>query len=188
MKNPNDAFTVEWLAWNTLRPIPWRVTHTLRPDLMLIQYSLVRDGWIQPIIVGQQNEILDGFHRWIAFQNSRELMDHYQGLVPVRRVEETGADAAEIHVRLNRARGQVVAKRLSDVCKILVEDGGYTLVDLMEAFGMTQDEAEIMMHGSLLKIRNIKEHKYSKAWVPVEVGAPGAVSGPNIESPPNGDR
>jgi hypothetical protein len=53
---------------------------------------------------------------------------------------------------------------------------------------MKPNEYSLMIDGTILKSRNIKEYTYSRAWVPVEA-PPGTVDkGPTIESPPNADR
>ena len=33
---------------------------------------------------------------------------------------------------------------------------------------MTQNEFEVLLEGSLVKMRKIKQHTYSPAWVPIE--------------------
>jgi len=53
---------------------------------------------------------------------------------------------------------------------------------------MSSDEVDIMMDGTLIKSRKIAEHKYSRAWVPVEAPASATESSAVIERPPNPDR
>ena len=54
---------------------------------------------------------------------------------------------------------------------------------------MRGDEVELMLNPSIIKQRNVKDHRYSRAWVPVEA-PPGTVdkAGQAIEAPPNKDR
>jgi hypothetical protein len=54
---------------------------------------------------------------------------------------------------------------------------------------MKGDELELMMDGSMIKHRKVPNHRYSRAWVPIEAPA-GTVDkkSADIESPPNPDR
>jgi len=54
---------------------------------------------------------------------------------------------------------------------------------------MRAEELSIMIDGSLLKTRKLKEHNYARAWVPIEA-PPGSIDGESfsIERPPNPDR
>ena len=53
---------------------------------------------------------------------------------------------------------------------------------------MKYDELEVLFNPTILKQRKISEHKYSRAWVPVEAPAGTVDNGPTTERPPNADR
>ena len=64
----------------------------------------------------------------------------------------------------------------------------YSPKDLDRTLSMKKDEYELMMDGTLLKHRKVSDHKYSRAWVPVEA-PPGTIdTGIEFETPPNSDR
>ena len=96
-------------------------------------------------------------------------------------------DAMVMHIRLNRARGQIVAKYMSSVVRDIAASKKYSLHEIEELFNMNMLELDLMLDGSLLKMRKVKEHTYSKAWVPIEAPA-GAVESVVLERPPNEDR
>jgi hypothetical protein len=52
---------------------------------------------------------------------------------------------------------------------------------------MRVDELELLLDGTLIKMRKIPQHTYSRAWVPIEVPA-GEELPVVIERPPNPDR
>ena len=54
----------------------------------------------------------------------------------------------------------------------------------MATLSMTKDEFQVLLDGSLVKMRKISEHSYSKAWVPIEADAD---ERPQFERPPNKD-
>jgi hypothetical protein len=53
---------------------------------------------------------------------------------------------------------------------------------------MSNDEVDLLFDGGLLKSRKVKDHVYSKAWIPIEAPAGTTSATINIERPPNADR
>ena len=58
--------------------------------------------------------------------------------------------------------------------------------ELMVALNLTADEFDLLVDGTIIKHRAIKDHLYSRAWVPIESAT--KVEEPAIEAPPNDDR
>jgi DNA-directed RNA polymerase delta subunit len=114
--------------------------------------------------------------------------------VPVIRVDCDSIDARILHVSLNRGRGDIVAKKLSNIVKDVVASGAYSDEELADQLCMKYDELDIMLDGTVLKVRNISDHRYSRAWVPVEASSDVTAAGEidkkemSIERPPNADR
>ena len=77
-------------------------------------------------------------------------------------------EAMLLHIDLNRYRGVVVAKFLSRLIRRIYQSGKYSDNKLRKKLGMTQNEFEVLLEGSLVKMRKIKQHTYSPAWVPIE--------------------
>lgn len=173
-----------------LRPAEWRATYMFKPELRLLADSLADYGWTSPIVARTDGVIIDGFSRWLVAQSDRRLTKKFAGQVPVLWVECDEAEAMIMHVRLNRARGQMVAKNLSRLLKRVARTGKWSDDDIQAAVRMSNDEFDTLMDGSLIKSRSLKEHEYSRAWVPVEAPPAGvAVAGDiTIERPPNADR
>lgn len=167
---------------------PWRAVHVLKPDLRLLTESIRDYGLISPIVVQKKtNHIIDGYHRWLACVNDKNIQRSLAGIVPVLVVDVDNIDAMVMHVRLNRARGQLVAKYMSSIVRDIAISKKYSLKEIEELFNMNMLELDLMLDGSLLKMRKVKEHTYSKAWVPIEAPA-GAVESVVLERPPNEDR
>lgn len=171
-----------------LNPAPWRVNYILKPDLKILVSSIEKYGLLSPIIVQKSsNTIIDGHQRVIAISQSKILSQKYKKSIPFTEVDLSDIDAMVLHVQINRGRGSVMAKRMSDVVKKICQSRIYSIDELDEMFNMTVQESEMMLDGSLLKMRKIKEHTYSKAWVPIE--APAKSSDKiTLEKPPNRDR
>lgn len=167
---------------------PWRAGHILKPDLRLLSDSIRDYGIISPIVVQKKTlHIIDGYHRWLVCANDKSIQRSLGGQVPVAVVDIDAVDAMVMHIRLNRARGQIVAKYMSSVVRDIAASKKYSLHEIEELFNMNMLELDLMLDGSLLKMRKVKEHTYSKAWVPIEAPA-GAVESVVLERPPNEDR
>lgn len=171
----------------SVRPAKWRTTYVLKPDMKLLKLSLVESGWLAPLLVKTDGTIIDGFHRWVAAQDP-QVRRTLGETVPVTWVDVDEIDAMIMHVRMNRARGEIVARPFSRLLHRVLASEKYTTFDLKTVLAMTGDEIDLMINSSLLKNRKLAEHTYSKAWVPVEAPPGAAVATPVIERPPNADR
>lgn len=173
----NEIVTVQT---ENLRPAPWKATYILRPDLKLLEQTLLEDGIQYPIIAQRSTGyIIDGFARWLIAQKHEEP-------VPVMWRDLDEVDSMILHVRMNRGRGSVVAKDLSNLIQRALRSQKYEYDELREMLNMTVDEYDVLADGSLVKRKKAKEHKYSKAWVPVETS--GYAEKPQIERPKTKDR
>ena len=171
-----------------IRPAEWKTNHILTPDLRLLRKSLVDYGWIYPILVRKEGmQIIDGFARWLLAVNDKALT--VKGKIPVVVIDCDEANAIFMHIRLNRARGSVVAKHLS-AAVIKLQELGYTNENqVKEMLEMSTDEYDILSEPKLVKIKKLANHEYSRAWVPVEVsdGSVTPATEMKFERPPNED-
>lgn len=168
----------------TIRPAPWRATYILKPDLKLLERSIFHMTMLFPILVQKETSyIIDGFARWVAAQN---LGETYGLQVPVLILDLDDTDSMILHVEMNRGRGSVVAKDLSNLIQRCIRSEKYDYDSIRERMNMTADEFDILADGSLVKRKKMREHKYSKAWVPVETSGLGEK--PSIERPKTPDK
>ena len=160
----------------------------LKPDLKLLIESLHQYGLIQPIVVRKQNnQIIDGHHRFIALQSDKSLLAADKGKVPVVMIDCSEIQAMLMHISLNRAKGDIVLHHLSRLVKQIKQSGVLNLYEMEQALGMTSMELDALLDGPLIKSRKVSEHQYSKAWIPVEAKtAPDSYM--SFEKPPNPDR
>lgn len=184
-----ESLNIKYVDPNSLKVPEWKATHILRPDLLVLSASLTEFGFIEPIHVRKSTgEIIDGSERFLLAVNIKQLHKHLKNGIPVIEHDVDSLGAMMLHLRLNRGRGNVVAKQMSNIIKKLRLSGKYKVTDFESLLCMKSDEIALMIDGSLIKTRNIPEHRYSRAWVPVEA-PPGTIdAGPIIERPPNADR
>lgn len=186
------------VSYDAVRPAPWRSTYTFRPEQRLLLQSIRDLGWVSPIIARvADGAIIDGMTRWVLAQNDKTIVKRDNGHCPVLFVDCDEVDAMIHHVRLNRARGQMMAYNLSKLISLAVASGKYSEDTIQRSLGMNRDEFDMLHARDLLIRKTVKEHTYSKAWVPIEAPPVGSVvdgsvvtvePDPIIERPPNPDR
>jgi hypothetical protein len=181
--NPIDTLT--YVSTDELTPAPWRVTYTLKPDMITIAESLLANGWIQPIVARHDGTIIDG-HARVFIASTDPRLDG--SVVPVVRLNVDDPTAVATHIQLNRGRGGVQAKQLSRAIKRLIA-AGWDDERICASLHMDFEEFDLLADGSLIKSKKLAEHKWSPAWIPVEAPPAGSIQETvHIERPPNGDR
>jgi ParB-like chromosome segregation protein Spo0J len=184
-----SMYEMVWIDGTEIFPGPWRATYLLKPDMEVLARSMADYGWLQPIVVQRStNRIIDGHIRWEIAGSVKSVQKAHKGMVPVIYKDCSDTEAKLMHLRLNRSKGSTVAKKMSRLVRDIVFSGAYKEKDIKKMLAMSSDEVDIMMDGTLIKSRKIAEHKYSRAWVPVEAPASATESSAVIERPPNPDR
>lgn len=179
------------LHFSAVKPAEWRANHLIASDRVLLIQSLINYGWLSPIVVCKQTmEIIDGFSRWVISQNQKEVLTRDRGMLPVVVVDIDQTDALIMHVRINRGTGSLVPSKLSNIVQILRSEAKYSDESLALQMMMSNLEFETLADGRAIKERLLKEHQYSKAWVPIEAPPAGVTIAGDIviERPPNADR
>ena len=185
------TLNIEYVDALALREPKWNSTHILRPDLLVMADSIGTFGIMSPLLVqSSTNVVIDGTQRLRLILGNKHILEKLGGVVPVVYLDVDELDAMVIHVQVNRGRGVMVAKKLSGIVRMLSKTKKFSESDFGRRFAMKFLELELMLDASILKHRDIKNHTYSRAWVPVEA-PPGTVEsgeGISIERPPNADR
>ncbi len=154
---------MEIVKRDSLRPADWTSTcYVVKPDFKQLTSSIKSFGILSPIIAQKDGTIIDGYHRWIIANENRIKN------VPVVYVDVDKIEAILLHIDLNRYRGVVISKFLSRLIQRICASGRYSDEKLRTRMGMTWDEFDVLKDGSLVKMRKIKQHTYSPAWVPIE--------------------
>tara|TARA_B100000287_G_scaffold427480_1_gene477191 strand:+ start:2765 stop:3298 length:534 start_codon:yes stop_codon:yes gene_type:complete len=154
---------IEEIKTSKLKPAKWvSASYVVSPDYRRLTNSIIKYGILSPIVCQKNGKIIDGYHRWTV-ANEQNIKT-----VPVVIVDCDDVDAMLLHIDMNRSRGVVVAKYLSRMLKRIIASGKYSYQDLQLKLEMTSDEFDVLADGSLIKMRKIKQHNYSPAWVPIE--------------------
>lgn len=161
---------IQWIDCDKLQANHYNPNRVMNAEMNLIEKSILRTGWIQPILVNKNFYIIDGFHRWTLSRLSSQLRERYNGKVPCAVLDVTDAEAMVITVRINRAKGTHLAFRMSEYVKELVQKHNMTLEYLAGEIGATIDEVQLLMRADMFEHKDVENWAYSEAWFPAESG------------------
>lgn len=154
---------MDFVSTSSIRPPKWTTScYIVSPDYKRLSKSIDTYGFFSPIVIQKDGAIIDGFHRWTV-ANELNISQ-----VPVVVADVDDIEAMLLHIDLNRYRGIVIAKYLSRMMQRIMESDRFSEDQLRERMGLGQDEFDILLDGTLIKMRKIKQHSYSPAWVPIE--------------------
>jgi ParB-like chromosome segregation protein Spo0J len=165
----NDPIdNIEWREASTLQANYWNPNRVHKPELKLLEHSLLSTGWIQPILINKNGMVIDGFHRWRLSQDSEAVKARYGGKLPVAVLPIENDEAMAITVRINRAKGSHVAIEMHKLVNALITDFGWSRERVAQEIGAHVSEVDLLMQEGVFTNKDIKNWSYSKAWYPAE--------------------
>ena len=158
---------IQWVDVTKLKANDYNPNVVFSKEMELLKLSILKNGWIQPILVTHEYVIIDGFHRASLAKADKKVNALTGGKVPVVIMELNEPERMLLTIRINRAKGSHVAIKMSDLIKKVVNDYGMPIEEICRQIGATKDEVELLLMDDVFKKFDItKETKYSKAWVP----------------------
>jgi len=164
MYEQDPISNVKWISVDELDANDYNPNVVLNQELRLLEFSLLKNGWIQPILVSKDNVIIDGYHRSYLSRTSKKVRERYDSKVPCVVMDITEAERMLLTIRINRAKGNHVAVKMHEIITELVDTHKLTFDEIMKEIGCTRQEVELLYKKGVFDALNIKEHKYSKAW------------------------
>jgi ParB-like chromosome segregation protein Spo0J len=155
---------VQWRKAELLNANAYNPNVVLNQELKLLEFSILKNGWIQPVLITEDNVIIDGYHRSYLGKTSKAIQEKYDGHVPCVVMDITEAERKLLTIRINRAKGNHVAVKMHDIVKSLIDEHNYSPQQIMEGIGCTKQEVDLLYRDGVFDALNIKEHEYSKAW------------------------
>ena len=160
---------IYWLEASELKANHYNPNVVFNAELRLLERSILKTGWVQPVLINTGRVIIDGFHRWKLSQDSPAIRERYNGKVPCAVLPVGDDQAMLLTIRMNRAKGTHVAVRMSSIVKDLIDKHHLDPDQIAQEIGATRDEIDLLYQDSIFKAKNLAEYKYSKAWEPREV-------------------
>lgn len=172
MKQPIDSIT--WVHTDQLDANDYNPNYVLTPELKLLKVSMLKQGWIQPVLVvvqrGEDGEpngrytIVDGFHRSTLTRTDKDVGAMTEGKVPCAVLDIDDAERKMLTVRINRAKGSHIAAKMHDLITSLVSDHNVPIKQLCQELGMEKSEVELLLTENVFAKLDIPNHPYSRAW------------------------
>lgn len=154
---------VVWIHRDHLKANNYNPNKVAAPELRLLKRSIMEDGWTQPIVVLEDNTIIDGFHRWTV-SGHKEIYNLTDGWVPCVKVAMDKTHRMMSTIRHNRARGTHGVLPMAEIVKAMVDDG-VSVPEIMERLGMEDEEVIRLANRVGLPVR-MESQDFGKAWVP----------------------
>ncbi|MCU1647152.1 MAG: IbrB [Nocardia sp.] len=167
--NPIDH--IQWIPADTLDPNVWNPNRVHKPELRLLERSLLHTGWIQPLMVNPDRIIIDGFHRWRLSQDSKAVRQRWKGRVPVAVLDVDKPTAMLMTIRINRAKGSHAAVEMSAIVRELLTIHHLDPDQIAAEIGGTRAEVDLLAQDGVFSARKISEWAYTPAWYPKDAAA-----------------
>ena len=156
---------VRWIPRAQLHSNSYNPNRVAPPELRLLKTSILKNGWTQPIVVREDFEIVDGFHRWTVSADP-EIHAMTSGYVPV--VVLSGIPMSEqimATIRHNRARGQHLVLPMGAIVATLIDDEGMTPEEVQRDLQMEDEEVDRLYDTRGMPVRGGMA-EFNKGWVP----------------------
>src|SRR5262245_4862528 len=152
-----STLTVEYVPADSIKPNDYNPNRQNEHEFRLLMKSIQEDGFTQPIIVGQDDVIVDGEHRWRAGKTLG--MD----TLPIVRVPMQGAQARIATLRHNRARGSEDLELSVEVLRDLERLGALDWA--ADSLDLSDKELERLLE-DIPAPEALAAESFGEAWVP----------------------
>ncbi|WP_289103862.1 ParB N-terminal domain-containing protein [uncultured Fusobacterium sp.] len=153
-----------WIERDKLHSNNYNPNHVFPKELELLKISILEDGWTQPIVIREDGEIVDGFHRWTV-SGMKEIYNMTNGKVPVVILKDVNsAHQIMSTIRHNQARGSHNVLRMADIVKNLIDIEKLSIKEVKERLQMEDEEVERLYYNG--DMTRVAEKDFKKGWIP----------------------
>lgn len=164
MKKEQPINNIVWIEAKLLTANGWNPNFVLSKELQLLKLSLLSQGWIQPVLVDQNNVIIDGWHRSFLCKNDKDVAEMTDGKCPCAVLDLTEPERMLLTVRINRAKGVHSAVKMHELVSILYTTHKLTVQQIGDGIGANKDEVDLLLKENVFKKLDIENTPYSEAW------------------------
>lgn len=153
---------VQWVPADLVRANDYNPNKVAKPEMELLELSIARDGFTQPIVVWQVEdgfEVVDGFHRHLV---GKKMGLSHLPVVVINEAQSGRNDRIASTIRHNRARGK---HQIDSMSEIVVELSRRNWSDekIGRELGMEPDEVLRLKQISGLA-EMFADEEFSEAW------------------------
>lgn len=164
----DPVLNIEWRDADSLEGNDYNPNRVFNKELRLLEFSILRQGWVQPVLINSDGVIIDGFHRVMISRESAKLKKLYNGRVPCCVLPIERPEAMMLTIRINRAKGAHAGVRMAEIVKELIDTHGLDRAHIATEIGAPASEIDLLYQEGVFSAKNIKDYRYSNAWYPAE--------------------
>lgn len=138
------------------------------PEMELLRLSIAADGYTQPIVTFERDdirEVVDGFHRNRVARECPDVAERVNGYLPVVTINEAREDKGDriaATIRHNRARGK---HRIDAMSEIVIELKRRFWTDEKIGRELGMDPDEVLRLTQITGLAEMfKDRQFSEAW------------------------
>jgi hypothetical protein len=136
---------IEWRNADSLQANDYNPNRVFSPELKLLKLSIIKNGWLQALLITPDGTIIDGYHRsWLSI-NDKEIIEKYDGKVPCIVFDITEPERMLLTVRINRAKGAHIALKMHELVTTLHNVHGYPVEEIARQIGGSNDEVRLLL-------------------------------------------
>lgn len=159
---------VEWVPSDDVAANDYNPNSVAPPEMKLLEHSILEDGYTQPIVTFDTEEIrevVDGFHRNRVGKECEKVKKRILGYLPVVTINTERTDRGDriaATIRHNRARGKHKVEGMSDIV-IELKRRNWTTERVCRELGM--DEDEVLRLCQITGLAELfSDQEFSKSW------------------------
>lgn len=164
----DPVLNIEWRDASALDANDYNPNRVFNKELRLLEFSIIRQGWVQPVLISNEGMIIDGFHRVMLSRDSKAIRSMYDGKVPCAVLHISRAEAMMLTIRINRAKGAHAGFRMASIIKELIDKHGLDRQQIASEIGAPLSEVDLLYQDGVFEAKNIKDYRYGNAWYPAE--------------------
>jgi ParB-like chromosome segregation protein Spo0J len=159
---------VQWVSADRVLANDYNPNSVAPPEFELLRHSISEDGYTQPIVSWQHDdiyEVVDGFHRTRVGKEDKAISDRIQGYLPLSIINgdrEDRNDRIASTIRHNRARGKHAVEAMSDIVMEL-KRRNWSNSRIGKELGM--DEDEVLRLAQITGLMDMfANREFSESW------------------------
>jgi len=162
-KDEQPVSNLLWRDRDTLKPNGYNPNRVASPEMRLLKLSIIEDGWTQPIVINEDLEIVDGFHRW-TISGQKDMIEMYNNQVPTVMVKPKNKSHQQMStIRHNRARGTHGVLDMAEIIQSMV-DKGLSKQEIMTRLQMEEEEVIRLATRVGIPKSDLIDDEFSTAW------------------------
>ena len=159
---------VKWVPADSVMANDYNPNAVAPPEMELLRHSVMQDGFTQPIVAWQHDElteVIDGFHRNRVGKECQDVKQRIHGYLPIAIIKEDREgrnDRIASTIRHNRARGKHKVDSMSEIV-VELKRRNWSPKKIGKELGMDQDEVLRLCQISGLT-EMFADKAFSEAW------------------------